>query len=420
MPLSAQVWAGGTALAAPALRVMLRRRAARGKETAGRLPERAGIDAGPRPKGRLLWLHAASVGESLSALPVLAALPDAVTTLFTTGTVTSAALLAERLPALGLQDRVFHRFVPLDVPAWAARFLDHWRPDAACFLESELWPNLLRGCRQRGIPTALVNARLSAQSAAAWAWAPGLARHLLGEFALITAQSHADAVRLRALGAGTVLTWGDLKAAAGPLPADGAALARLSAVLAGRPAWLAASTHPGDEDVVADAHRRLAARHPGLLTTVVPRHPERGAALAARLAAPRRALGEPPPAAGGLWVADTLGELGLFYRCFPIVLMGKGFPPGGGQNPWEPARLGCAVATGPETGNFADAVAALRQAGALHVVQNAEGLSCWVDAMLSDGTARDAMGRAGQAAAGAASDLSARLAERLAALMRQP
>ena len=418
-PLSAQLWAGATTLAAPALRAMLRRRAARGKEVASRLPERTGIEAASRPAGPLLWLHAASVGESLSALPLLQALPAGLTTLFTTGTRTSAELLAARLPELGLQTRVLHRFVPLDVPAWAARFLDHWRPDAACFLESELWPNLLRACRRRGIPTALVNARLSARSARAWASVPGLARHLLGGFALVTAQSHADAARLGALGAGRVLVWGDLKAAADPLPADAAALARLSAELGDRPRWLAASTHPGDDDAVVQVHHRLAARHPGLLTAIVPRHPDRGAALAERFAAPRRALGQPPPFGGGLWIADTLGELGLLYRCFPIVLVGKGFPPGGGQNPWEPARLGCAVATGPDTRNFADAVAALQQAGALHVVQDGAALSAWVDAMLSDRAACEAMGKAGLIVAGAVSDLPARLAGRLAALMPQ-
>ena len=417
MPLSARLWAAIATLAAPGLRVMLRRRAARGKEVAGRLAERFGIEALPRPAGRLLWLHAASVGESLSALKLLAALPPGITTLFTTGTRTSAELLAARLPELGLQGRVIHRFVPLDVPAWAGRFLDHWHPDAACFLESELWPNLLRGCRERGIPTALVNARLSARSAAAWARAPGLARHVLGGFALVAAQSEADAARLRALGAGTVLAWGDLKAAADALPADPAELARLSAALGIRPRWLAASTHPGDDAIVAEVHESLAARHPRLLTAIVPRHPERGSALAQRFAAPRRALGEPPPRTSGIWIADTLGELGLLYRCFPIVLIGKGFPPGGGQNPWEPARLGCAVATGPDTSNFSDAVSHLQQAGALIVVADGTALARWVDAMLSDPAACRTMGHAGLAAAGTASDLPARLAARLVALM---
>ncbi len=424
MPLSERVWAASASLAAPALRAMLRRRAARGKEEAARLAERFGIEVMPRPAGRLLWLHAASVGESLSALPLLAALPPDVTTLFTTGTRTSAALLDSRLPALGLSGRVLHRYVPLDVPAWAARFLDHWLPDAACFMESELWPNLLGACRRRGLPTALLNARMSARSAAFWRWAPGLARRLLGGFALVAARSQADAARLHGLGARGVLAWGDLKAASPPLPADPASVRRLSELLGAAPRWLAASTHPADDDVVAAVHARLAPRHPGLLTVIVPRHPERGAALAARFGAPRRALGAPPPPGGGVWVADTLGELGLLYRCIPIVLIGKGFGPDarqtGGQNPREPAQLGCAVATGPETGNFTEAVAALALAGGLKVVESADELADWLESMLADPAAVAAMGRAAQAASSRDADLAPRLATRLVALMGRP
>ena len=170
-PLFGAVWAAAARLAAPGLRLMLWTRARRGKEIAARLPERRGIEAAPRPAGRLLWLHAASVGETVSLLPVLGELarqaPD-VSVLLTTGTVTSAELLAARLPALGLAGRVAHRFVPLDVPGWVARFLDHWRPDAAAFVESELWPNLLAACARRRIPLMLINARLSARSFARW------------------------------------------------------------------------------------------------------------------------------------------------------------------------------------------------------------------------------------------------------------
>ena len=418
MPLSGRLWAASATLLAPALRIMLRRRAARGREQLARLPERFGVEASARPAGRLLWLHAASVGEAVSALPLVAALPERVGVLFTTGTVSSAALLARRLPELGLDARVLHRFVPLDVPAWAGRFLDHWRPDAACFVESELWPNSLAACRRRAIPTALVNARMSAGSAASWGRLPGLARDVLAGFSFVAAQSDADADRLRRLGAAHVVCWGDLKAASPALPADAQELSRLSALLGGRPRWLAASTHPADDAVVGAVHAQLAARHPGLLTAVAPRHPERGAALAERYAAPRRSLRQPPPP-GGMWVADTLGELGLLYRCFPVVLVGKGFGPGGGQNPWEPARLGCAVATGPRTANFAGAVRALEQAGALRVVDGAEALAGWVDAMLSEPARAAAMGRAGRVAAQEAGDLPARLADRLAALVGQ-
>src|SRR4051794_26508876 len=178
----ASLWGAAATLAAPGLRLLLRQRSRRGKELPDRLAERRGLDDAPRPAGRLLWIHAASVGETVSILPVLSAVasraPD-VTVLLTTGTVTSAALLASRLPALGLAGRVVHRFAPLDVPAWAERFLDHWRPDAACFVESELWPNQIAACRRRGVALMLVNARLSPRSHRAWRRVPALSRHVL-------------------------------------------------------------------------------------------------------------------------------------------------------------------------------------------------------------------------------------------------
>ena len=416
----ASAWHAAATLAAPGLRLMLRRRAARGKEVPHRLPEREGIDATPRPPGRLLWLHAASVGESLSVLPVLSALPRDVAVVFTTGTATSAALLAERLPALGLHG-VLHRFVPLDVPAWAARFLEHWRPDAAAFVEAELWPNLLAALHARRIPAMLVNARMSARSARGWGRAPGFARHVLATFTRVQAGSEQDAARLRSLGAQAVTAPGNLKASAPPLPADAVELARLQRLLAGRPAWLAASTHPGEDEVAAQVHRRLSAAHPGLLTIVAPRHPERGASVAghltaAGLPAPRRSLGQDPPE-GGIWVADTLGELGLLYRLAPVVFVGRSLVGQGGQNPLEPARLGCAVAVGPHTANFADAVHRLTQAGGLTQVADADGLAAWVDAMLRDPHRRAQAGAAVAAAATAESGLPGQTAQALLDLM---
>jgi 3-deoxy-D-manno-octulosonic-acid transferase len=412
----ARGWAIGAAAAAPLLRVMLRRRAATGKEVSGRIGERYGIEGVPRPNGRLLWLHAASVGEALSVLPVLEALPAEIFTLFTTGTVTSARLLQQRLPDAGLEGRVAHRFVPLDVPAWVARFLDHWRPDLASFVESEIWPNILAACRARDIPTVLLNARMSVRSAARWCHVPAFAAELIGGFAWIAAQSDGDARRLVSLGGRNVEALGNLKFAAADLPSDEAELARLRGVLGGRSRWLAASTHPGDEEAAAEVHRRLAGAHPDLLTAIVPRHPERGAAIAACLdGAPRRALGQDP--GDGIWIADTLGEVGLLYRLFPIVFMGKSFGSGGGQNPLEPARLGCAVATGPATANFADAVAALRAAGGLAEVADPAALAMWVDAMLSDPAARVVMGEAARAVASAQAELPGLVAARLATMI---
>ena len=425
----AVLWHGAAAAAAPALQGWLALRARRGKEIPARLPERRGIERAPRPAGRLIWLHAASVGEAVSILPVLDALrarDKALHLLVTTGTVTSATLLGQRCAAgkerEGAAGMTMHRFVPLDVPAWGRRFLDHWRPDAAVFVESELWPNLLAACRRRRIPMALINARLSARSHARWRHVPGFARHLLGGFALVQPRGAADAARLAGLGAAGIVAPGDLKFAAAPLPANEAALEALRARLAGRPVWLAASTHPGEEALVVAVHRRLAGAHPGLLTILAPRHPERGEriateAQAAGVPATRRALGEMPPEAG-VWIVDTMGEMGLWFRLSPIVFMGKSLlPPGGGQNPLEPARLGCAVAIGPHAGNFADQIAALAGGGALARPADAGELGDWVDAMLRDPVARDAAGQAAAAVASRGSDLPDRTAAALLALL---
>ena len=418
----AGLYATSATLAAPGLNLLLARRVRRGKEIAARLGERRGLATLPRPAGRLMWLHAASVGETISVLPLLPALavaaPDAAV-LFTTGTVTSAELLARRMPA----GRILHQFVPLDVPRWVARFLDHWRPDAAAFVESEIWPNLLAACRARSIPTMLVNARLSPGSFANWRRMPGFARTLFGGFSRIEAQSEADAARLRALGAGVVETPGNLKFAAPPLPVAPSDLAALRALLASRPVWLAASTHPGEEAVAREAHRALAARHPGLLTVIVPRHPERGAEVAAMmtgLAVARRALGEPPPAGPGIWVADTLGELGLFYAAIGLAFVGGSLVAHGGQNVLEPARLGCAVLVGPHTRNFAEPVAVLDAAGALAQVADGAALTETLDALLRDPARRAAMGDAGRAAASRDADLPQRVAAALAALLPPP
>lgn len=403
--LALTVWRSVATAAAPLLRLMLRRRARRGKEVTERLPERWGEDTTPRPPGRLIWLHAASVGETMSMLPVIAHLQDApaVTVLITTGTVNSARLMAQRYP------EVLHRFVPLDVPAWVARFLDHWRPDAAAFLESELWPAMLAACRERAIRMVMLNARMSARSQAGWGRTPGFARDMLSAFEAVWAQSAADAERLRALGARCVSSPGNLKFAAPELPADPVELDRLQALLGDRPRWLAASTHEGEEAIAAAVHVRLAPAHPGLVTMIAPRHPERGPDLAAALHVSRRAAGDDPPA-GGIWLADTLDELGLLYRLCPIVFVGKSLASGGGQNPLEPARLGCAVAAGPSMANHAGAVAVLDAAGGIARPQDGAALADWVDAMLRDDPARRRMGEAARTAASADAALPGRAA----------
>jgi 3-deoxy-D-manno-octulosonic-acid transferase len=351
----------------------------------------------------------------------MAARDPALQVLVTTGTVTSAELLARRLPP-ELAARVRHRFAPLDVPGWVARFLDGWRPDAGAFVESELWPNLLAACRARGLPLALVNARMSPRSAAGWRRAPGLARAALSAFRLVLARSEADAANFRALGAVEVRCWGDLKAAAPPLPADPDALAALRAAIGGRPVFLAASTHPGEEAMAVAAHRALAPAHPGLLTILAPRHPDRGPTIAAEaagagLAVARRAAGEPVGPDTAIHVADTLGELGLLYRVASVALVGGSLVPHGGQNPLEPARLGCPILLGPHTANFEEPVARLLAAGGARLVPDAAALAPAVDGMLSKPDRARAMAEAAAAVADGETSLPGRIAGALLDLL---
>ena len=407
------LWSGFATLAIPLLRIALWRRSRRGKEIPTRLGERRGIASRPRPAGKLIWLHAASVGETVSLFPLMRALPPEMSVVFTTGTVTSAMLIAERLPALGLADRVIHQFAPLDVPYWVSRFLHHWRPDAVAFVESEIWPNMIAQCARRGTPLLLLNGRMSERSLRGWQRAPRLARGLIGAFDRIWAQSDSDAARFASLGANQVESWGNLKFSADPLPADPAALADLESALAGRHVWLAASTHKGEENLIAQVHQLLAPEFPGLLTIIVPRHPRRGAEIAQELTASRRSLGEPPPAEG-IWIGDTMGELGLFYRLTRLAFIGKSLGAQGGQNPLEPARLGCAIATGPHTANFREAVALLEAAGGLAVVKDTIALADWLRAMLRDPGRARAMGEAARGALAGEQQLPHRLALYLA------
>lgn len=404
------LYRGATGIAAPLAPALLRRRLAAGKEDAARLGERLGHPSLARPAGPLVWVHAASVGESLSVIPLiercLARRPE-LCVLVTTGTVTSARLLADRLPAGAM-----HQFAPLDLPGAVGRFLDHWRPDAALWVESELWPNLLGGLHARGVPAVLVNARMSARSGARWAWAPGSARRVLAAFRAVLAQSRADAGRFARLGAPMVRMAGNLKAAAPPLPCDAAKLVELEQAMAGRVAWVAASTHEGEEAIVADAHARLAPHVPGLLTVVAPRHPERGAEVAALFAArglgvARRGAAEPP--AAPVYVADTLGELGLFFRLARVAFVGGSLVPHGGHNPLEPARLGRPVLFGPHMANFDDMARGLMESGGAARVADAEDLAGALLRLMLDpalaarwGTAAELVAHAGAGALDAA------------------
>ena len=390
-----------TILSAPTIRTYLALRRLSGKEDKARFSERLGIAQRARPQGPLVWIHGASVGEAQSSLAlidrILLRLPNA-SVLVTTGTVTSARLLAVRLPA-----RAFHQYVPADHPAWVCRFLDHWQPDLALWIESELWPNLVLETARRNIPMVLVNARMSARSFANWHLALGIVRPLLACFNRVLAQSDADGARYRALGAREIVVTGSLKYDAEPLPANAKELDRLGGELARRPSWLAASTHPGEEAMVAAAHRRLKERFPNILTILVPRHAKRGAEIAAALresglAVAQRSKSESISPESDIYLADTMGELGLFYRLTQIVFMGGSLVPHGGQNMLEPARLGCALMHGPHVHNFRAIAADLAVVGAAQEVRDADELARAVAALLDDEAARATRGAAAQRA----------------------
>ena len=363
--VSLTLYRGLTGALTPAIPALLKSRLRQGKEDPRRLPERRGVASLPRPSGTLIWIHAASVGESLAALPLAPRLlgkPNR-SILVTTGTVTSAELMQQRLP-----HRAFHQYVPLDLRGSVLRFLNHWRPDLALFVESELWPNLLLETRRRNIPLALINARISPRSFAGWTRVRGLSRRIFSSFDLCLAQDDIAAQRLSALGARNVRISGNLKADAPLLPADEETLAALRRAIGGRLVFLASSTHAGEEEAVLDAASAL--KRTGALTVIVPRHAGRGAeieALAQRrgLICCRRRNIATPPTGAQVYIADTMGELGLFYRIADAAFMGGSLIPHGGQNPLEGARLAVPIIAGPHTENFAGIYGALFDAQGL-------------------------------------------------------
>ncbi|MBK5960354.1 3-deoxy-D-manno-octulosonic acid transferase [Rhodoplanes elegans] len=374
LPFTFTAYRLATRAATPFARYLLGRRLKRGKEHPQRLPERRGEAGQARPRGPLVWVHGASVGELIAALPLIERLAgQGIAVLVTSGTVTSAEVAARRLPRGAI-----HQFVPLDAPAYVARFLDHWQPDLGLFVESDLWPNLIVGCGDRNIPLILINGRLSERSFAKWQRAPATIEALLSRFDLCLVRSAEDAQRFGALGAPRLGVTGNLKLDGPALPVDPARLAELERALAGRPLVVAASTHAGEEVALIEAHRRLRLEFPRLLTVIAPRHPERGAEIAALaraggLEAARRSQSVLPNAATEIYVADTLGELGLLYRLGRVVFMGGSLIPHGGQNPIEPIKLGAGVLHGPHVKNFLDLYQALDSAeGAIAVADGAD------------------------------------------------
>ncbi|MGL4441836.1 MAG: 3-deoxy-D-manno-octulosonic acid transferase, partial [Bosea sp. (in: a-proteobacteria)] len=350
----------------------------------------------PRPEGRLVWIHGASVGETVSMTPIVERLmARGFSVLVTSGTVTSARVMAERLPAAAI-----HQFIPLDTPGFMKAFLRYWQPDVGLIAESELWPNMLIEAGKADVPLMLLNGRMSERSYARWLRQPAMAAALLSRFDVVMAQSRLDGDRYARLGAPRIALGGNLKYDVMPPPADPATLALLEGATAGRPVWICASTHPGEEEMIIDAHRRVAERLPKLLTIIAPRHPQRGADIAAlsrsmAVATGRRCAGDVPDQAVDIYVADTVGELGLFYRLAPVAYLGGSLVPHGGQNPIEPAKLGAAIVHGPHVQNFIDVYGTLDADGGAVSVRDTGALAGQVLHWLSNaGAAREAGRRA--------------------------
>lgn len=399
LTLALKAYRGGLWIGEPAVAGLLAWRAGRGKEDPARLPERRGLPGRARPVGSLAWMHGASVGEALSLVGLVEGMiARGFSVLVTTGTRSAAELIGARLPAGAV-----HQYMPLDAPRWVERFLDHWQPDLALVAESEIWPNTVVALHARSIPLLLVNGRMSERSYAGWARAPRTAKALLARIAVCLAQTREDAERFARLGAPRVSVAGNLKYDSAVQPADRQQLAYLGDLIGDRPVWVAASTHPGEDAAAAAAHAALKHRFPRLLTIVAPRHPHRGGevaecATAQGLRSARRSAGGRPHPSIDLYVADTIGELGLFYRLSPLVFLGGSLVAHGGQNPIEPIRLDSAVLHGPHTENFTEVYRALDAGGGAAPVADGADLAATIGDLLAEPARIAAMARAGQRA----------------------
>jgi 3-deoxy-D-manno-octulosonic-acid transferase len=390
LPMTLRVYQRLSSAVVPLAPALIKRRLKQGKEDPERIGERRGMSRDVRPHGPLVWIHGASVGEVLAAAALIERLRALnIRILLTSGTVTSAAVVAKRFPG-----DVIHQYVPYDSPRFVARFLDHWRPSLALFIESDLWPNLILAGAARRLPMVLINGRMSHRSFPRWRRVSGTISALLGRFDVCLAQSRVDAERFAALGSRNVVTTGNLKLDVPAPPADPAKLERMLSMTRGRSVLVAASTHPGEEDILLEVHRELAGYFPSLLSVIVPRHPGRGEAVARAIAASGltaalRSREELPTATTDIYVADTMGELGLFYRLAPIVFMGGSLVEHGGQNPIEAVKLGASVVHGPHVFNFADVYEALDCAGGARRADTKEALVKQLGQLLADPAARE-------------------------------
>lgn len=392
--LQAYRWIGAAAY--PMIGVYVAMRATRGKEQRERRGERYGKPSVPRPPGPLVWVHAVSVGETGAVAAIITRLrANNINVVLTTGTVTSATMAVERFG-----NTVMHQYVPLDLKPAVSRFLHHWKPDLAIFAESEIWPMTILELGARRIPQVLINGRMSDRSFRRWQNRIALAESLFENFAHVAAQSERDAERFEALGARPVTVSGNLKADVPLPPVEPDLVAQMKTRVANRPVWLAISTHEGEELAAARVHRALRKLWPRLLTVVVPRHPARSDELAQMfhklgLRVARRSHDSLPVSDTEVFLGDSIGEMGLYLRMGKIAFVGRSLTARGGQNPLEPAMLGCAVLTGPNIANFEDIYSRFLETRAARVIDDDRALAKAVNHMLGNEALCDAMAKAG-------------------------
>lgn len=334
-----------------------------------RFKERFGIPSIARPNGRIVWFHSASVGETLSLRSFvnewhLRYPEDNI--LITTTTITAAKIVKDQF-----QNVATHQFVPFDIKLWVNRFLNYWNPDQAFFVDSELWPNILYTCNQRNIPLILLNARLSDRSYKRWKKVPILAKSLLNQFKLCLAPGAETEERLKSLGAINVGRMANLKFSVPPLPINQTYVDYFSPFFDQKHVWIAASTHPGEEELIFNVHKILKEKLPNLLTIIAPRHPHRANTLA-KMASTQNlvfptlasALSEFAQNSDGL-IIDEIGQLGTFYTLSNIVFMGGSLVPHGGHNPIEPIHFKKPVFYGIHMHNFREVCQVLEQTDSL-------------------------------------------------------
>lgn len=365
----------------------IKKRKANGKEDIKRFNERIGKPQKKRPEGKLIWFHGASVGESISMLPLINKLLELYPTahvMVTTGTLTSADIMAKRLP-----ERAFHQYITIDNPKFTNRFIKHWQPDLVLWFESDFWPAMLSTIKKKNIPLILVNGRISNKSFKRWQQFDFISKELLNCFTFCLGQSEEDAYRLRVLGAKDSMCLGNLKYAGLPIPINEKDKEELQKEIGNRPTWLVGSTHDDEETKIGRKLKDIQKQVSNLLTIIAPRHPTRGEEIQKALTelgfkTALRSKGEKIGKETEIYIADTIGEMGLWYSLCPIVFIGGSLIPHGGQNFMEPSRMKKAVMVGPYMHNFTDAMNRAKKADAIIQVSDADELKDMVIQLLTD------------------------------------